>query len=54
MHDGVVRTLYATKLKKNLISIGTLYANIFGYKIEKDCIRVRKGSLIIMKGKRCA
>ena len=55
MHDGVVRMLCDVrpipKLKKNLISLGALHANDFGYKTHNDCIKVNKGVLIVMKEK---
>ena len=58
MHDGVVWTLcdviYIPELKKNLISLDTLHAKGFGDKNGKDCIRVSKGALIVMKGIRSA
>ena len=58
MHDGVVRTLcdvrHVPELKKNLISLGALHANGFGYRTHEDCIKVNKGVLIVMKGKMTA
>lgn len=58
MYNGVVRTLcdvrHVPELKKNLISLGTLHGNGFGYKTKKDCIAVSKDGLIVMKGERSA
>ena len=55
IYDGVVQTLcnvkHVPEIKKNLISLGTLHANGFGYKTEKDCIRVSKDASTVMKGK---
>ena len=56
MHDDIVRTLsnvlHVPDLKKNLISLGTLGSN--GYKFTAECrvLRVNKGSLFVMKGKK--
>ena len=53
MHDGVIRTLtdvrHIPDLKKNLISLETLHVNGFSYKCEKDCVKVSKGALKVMK-----
>ena len=58
MHDGFVRALcdvrHVPELKKNLISLGALHANGFGYKTHEDCIKVNMGVLIVIKGKRTA
>jgi len=57
MYDGIVRTLcdvrHITKLKKNLISLGTLHKNDFIPKADEDreTIRIVKGALTVMKGK---
>ena len=54
MHDGVIRTLtnmrHIPDLKKNLISLGTLHVNVFSYKSEKDCVKVSKGVMAVIKG----
>lgn len=58
MHYGVVQTLCdvenVLELRKNQIFLGTLCANNFGYKTIKDCIRMSKGALIVIKKKRNA
>ncbi|XP_040372400.1 uncharacterized protein LOC112194950 [Rosa chinensis] len=54
MHDGVVRTLenvrYIPKLRKNLISLGTLDKAGYRYRSEEERLKVLKGSLVVMKG----
>jgi len=56
MHDGIVRTLsnvrHVPDLKKNLISLGTLDANGYKFSAESGVLRVSKGSLVVMKGKK--
>ena len=56
MHDGIFRTLsnvrYVPDLKKNLISLGTLDSNGYKFSAEGGVLRVTKGSLIVMKGKK--
>ena len=58
MFDGVVRTLgnvkYILDLKRNLISLSTLDANGYKYTGEGGVLKVSKGSLVLMKGKRNA
>ncbi|KAE8683930.1 hypothetical protein F3Y22_tig00111166pilonHSYRG00365 [Hibiscus syriacus] len=60
MYDGSVRTLsgvrHTSDLKKNLISLGTLYKNGFIPKADEDkeTIRIIKGALTVMKGKTTA
>ena len=57
LHDGIVRTLndvrHIPNMRKNLISLGTLYTNGFNYKSDDDreILRVTKGVLTMMKGK---
>ena len=56
MHDGIVRTLsniqHVLDLKKNLISLGTLDSNGYKFSAEGGVLRVSKGSLVVMKGKK--
>lgn len=53
MHDGVDRLLrnvrYVPKLKRNLISLGTLDADGYSFKSEHGQMKVTKGSLVVMK-----
>ena len=42
------------EVKTSMISLETLHVNSFGYKTEEDCIKVSKGTLIVMKGKMSA
>ena len=53
MFDGVIRTLCYVRhflhLRKNLISLGTLYENCFNYKSTIRVMKVSKGILIVMK-----
>ncbi|KAL0328157.1 UNVERIFIED_CONTAM: Retrovirus-related Pol polyprotein from transposon TNT 1-94 [Sesamum calycinum] len=57
IYDGTARTLYDVRhipdLKRNLISLGTLYKNGFIPKADEDreTIRIVKGALTGMKGK---
>ena len=54
MFDGVVRTLcdvrHVTEVKKNLISLGILGPNDYGYKSESGVMKVTKDAMVIMKG----
>ena len=56
MHNGIVRTLsnirYVPDLKKNMISLGTLDSNNYKFSAKGEVLRVIKGSLIVMKGKK--
>ncbi|GFY85485.1 hypothetical protein Acr_04g0002230 [Actinidia rufa] len=56
MCDGVVRILcdvrHNPELRKNLISLGTLDSNGYGYKSEGGVLKVIKCALIIMKGQK--
>ena len=56
MYDGFIRTLidvrHVPKLKKNLISLGTLDSNGCTYKAEGGVLRISKGALVVMKGKK--
>jgi len=56
MHDDIVRTLnnvrHMPDLKKKLISLGTLDSNGYKFSAEGGVLRVSKGSLIVMKGKK--
>ena len=56
IHDGIIRTLsnvrHVPDLKKNLISLGTLDANGYKFLAEGGVLRVSKGSLVVMKGKK--
>lgn len=53
MHDGVVRKLenvrYIPKLRKNLISLGTLDKAGYRYSSKEGRLKVIKGSLVVMK-----
>ncbi|CAA0835646.1 Uncharacterized mitochondrial protein AtMg00810 [Striga hermonthica] len=57
MYDGTVRTLcdvrHIPKLKKNLISLGTLHRNGFIPKADEDreTIKIVNGALTVMKGR---
>jgi hypothetical protein len=52
--DGVVRTLcdvrHVPYVKKNLMSLGTLDSNSYGYKSEGLVMKVTKGAMVVMKG----
>ncbi|KAK2970709.1 hypothetical protein RJ640_015134 [Escallonia rubra] len=54
MHDGIVRTLtsvrHVPKLRKILISLGTLDSNGCSYRASCGVMRIMKGALIVMKG----
>ncbi|KAL6130850.1 hypothetical protein ACLB2K_069228 [Fragaria x ananassa] len=54
MHDGVVRkpenVKYIPKLRKNLISLGTLDKVRYRYSSKEGRLKVIKGSLVVMKG----
>jgi len=56
MYDGIVRTLsnvrHVPDLKKNLISLDTLDSNGYKFSTEGRVLRVSKGSLVMMKGKK--
>lgn len=56
MFDRTVRKLsdvrHVPELKKILILLGTLDSNGYTYKGEGIAIRVSKGSLVVMKGKK--
>ena len=56
MFDEVVRMLtnvrYVPGLRKSLISLGQLDSLGCKITIEKDCLRVSKGELVVMKGSR--
>jgi hypothetical protein len=56
--DGVFRTLcdvrQVTEVEKNLISLGTLGSNGYGYKSEGGVMRVTKGVMVVMKGQKCS
>ena len=56
MFDGVIRTLcdvrHVPDLRKNLISLGTLYSNGFSYKYANGVMKMSKGVLIVMKGQK--
>ena len=56
MHDGIVRTLsnvrHVLNLKKNLISLGTFDYNGSKFSAKGRVLRVSKGSLVVMKGKK--
>jgi hypothetical protein len=54
--DDVVRTLcdvrYVLEVEKNLILLGTLDSNGYGYKSEGRVIKVTKGAMVVMKGQK--
>jgi hypothetical protein len=54
MFDGVVRTLcdvrHVPEVEKNLISLGTLDSNGYGYKSVSRVMKVTKGAMVVMKG----
>jgi hypothetical protein len=56
MFDGIVRILindrYAPDLKKNLISLGTLDSLGYGYLAKDGVMKITKGAMVIMKGKK--
>jgi hypothetical protein len=56
MFDGVVRTLtnvrYVPDLKKNLISLRTLDSLGYGYLANDGVMKITKGALVVMKGKK--
>ena len=56
MHDDIVRALtnvrHVPNLKKILISLGTLNSNGCTYKVGDGVLRISKGALIVMKGKK--
>lgn len=58
MDKGGMRTLnyfrYIIKLRKNLISLGTLHVNGFSYKFNgnREIMTIRKNTLTIMRAKR--
>jgi len=56
MFDGQVRTLtnirHITDLKKNLLSLGALEARGYKFSDAYGGIKVTKGSMMILKGKR--
>ena len=56
MFDGIVRILtnvrYVLDLKKNLISLGTLDSLGYGYSAKDGVMKITKGAMVIMKGKK--
>jgi hypothetical protein len=54
MFDGMIRTLcdvrHVPEVKKNLISLGTLDSNGYGYKSVGGVMKVTKGLMVVMKG----
>ena len=56
MDDGIVRELkevrYVPKLKRNLISVGTLEASGMVISVRDSDLRMIKGSMVVMKGVR--
>ena len=55
-HDGFVCTLsdvrYVSNLKKNHISLGTLESKVYRVTIDGRFMKVTKGDMIVMRGKR--
>jgi hypothetical protein len=53
MFDGVVRTLYDVRhvpeVENNLILLGTLDSNGYGYKSIDGIMKVTKGAMVVMK-----
>jgi hypothetical protein len=43
---------HVPKVEKNLISLGTLNLNSYGYKSESGVINVTKGAMVVMKGQK--
>ena len=58
MFDGVVKTLcdvrHVLDLRKNRISLGTLYYNGFSYKSTSRVMKMSKGAMTVMKGQKLA
>ena len=56
--DGVVRMLcdvkHVPELTKNLILLGALDSNKFCYKSESEVMKVSRGVMTVMKGKKIA
>ena len=56
MHDDFIKTLIditrVSKLKKNLISFGTLDFNGYTYKVIGGVLKISKGALVVMKRKK--
>ena len=56
MHNGIVIPLsnvrHVPDLKKNLISLDTFDSNGYKFSVEGGVLRVNKGSLVMMKGKK--
>jgi hypothetical protein len=56
MFNGIVRILtnvrYAPNLKKNLISLGILDSLGYGYSAKDGVMKITKGTIMIMKGKK--
>jgi len=56
MFEGVVRILcdvrHVPDVEKNLISLGTLEFNRFGYKFEGGIMKVINGAMVVMKGQK--
>jgi hypothetical protein len=56
MFDGIVRILtivrYVSDLKKNLISLGTLDYLGYGYSAKNRVMKITKGAMVILKGKK--
>jgi hypothetical protein len=56
MFDEIVKILtnvrYVPDLKKNLISLGTLDSLGYGYSAKDGVIKITKGAMVIMKGKK--
>ena len=54
MFDGVVKTLcdvrHVPEMERNLISLGTLDSNDYGYKSAGGVMKVTKGAMVVMKG----
>ena len=56
MFDGVVKTLcdirHALDVENNLILLGTLDSNGYGYKSEGGIMKVTKGAMVVMRGRK--
>jgi hypothetical protein len=56
MFDEIVRIFtnvkYVPNLKKNLISLGTLDSLGYGYSAKDGVMKITKGAMVIMKGKK--
>ena len=56
VHDGTFKTLtnvrYVTKMKRNLISLGTLEAMGFNFSVDNGVLKVSQGNRVVLKAER--